>query len=162
AEPAAGVRVLAKRGGSPAVLERRLGKGRVVYAACLPGVAYLWSALQPPAVPDRGPLTHSVPTAFDPGARALVKLALAAAGVGPAIEAEPALMAARLLAAPGGYIVPVANYHAAVGQKVTLRVAVPGKVSKVTSAHHGELKFTVAAGKVEVALPRLGYGDVLR
>src|SRR5262249_1989272 len=83
-------------GGGPAGAQRKVGKGRGGYGACLPGVAYLWLALQPPAVPDRGPLTHSVPTAFDPGARALVRLALAAAGVRPAIEAEPALIDARL------------------------------------------------------------------
>jgi hypothetical protein len=160
-QPGAGTSVLARRGDA-AVLERKLDKGRVVYVAALPGVAYLWSALQPPAVPDRGPRTHSVPTAFDSGTRALVKRVLDAAGVEPAVLARPALLDARLLKAPGGHVLPVANYHAEVGQKVTLSVAVPGKVGKVSSAHHGALKFTQSGGKVQVTLPHLRYGDVLR
>src|SRR5262249_25041017 len=50
-----------------ALLLRRGGRGRVYSVAALRGLASLWTALQPPAVPDRGPGTHSVPTAFDPG-----------------------------------------------------------------------------------------------
>ena len=67
------VRAKFKDDGGAAVTERRLGKGRVFYTAALPGVAYLWAALQPPAVPDRGPSAHSVPTAFDAGRDAVCK-----------------------------------------------------------------------------------------
>ena len=107
---------------SPAVFERKLGKGRIYHVAAHPGLAYLWSALQPPAVPDRGPGTHSVPTKFDPGAKALIASVLEAGGVRPAILARPELIDGRLLEAPGGYILPVANYEEKVGQKVVLSV----------------------------------------
>jgi len=162
--PAKDVEVLAKfkDDDGAAVTERRLGKGRIFYAAALPGVAYLWSALQPPAVPDRGPTAHSVPTAFDAGARALLQMVLKEASVEPSIVAEPALIDARLLKAPKGYILPVANYQDKVGGKVTLTVAVGEPIKKVTSAYQGELPVKQEKGRVVIELPALGYGDLIR
>lgn len=147
---------------SPAVIVRPVGKGRVCYVAALPGVAYLWSALQPPAVPDRGPGAHSIPTAFDAGARALLQLTLKAAGIEPFIEAQPPLIDARLLKAPKGYVLPLANYHDKVGQPVSLRIKLDAKVAKVTSAYHGVLPAKQDGGRLVVTIPALGYGDVLR
>jgi hypothetical protein len=143
-------------------LRRKLGKGSIFYVAALPGVAYLWSALQPPLVPDRGPHTHSIPTNFDKGARALLAHVLDAAGVQPSVVAKPGLIDARLLKAPKGFILPVANYHDKVGQKVTLTVRVGVPVKKVTSAYHGELPAKTVKGHLTVTIPALGYGDVLR
>jgi hypothetical protein len=147
---------------SPAVTVRHLGKGRLFYVAAQPGVAYLWSALQPPAVPDRGPGTHSVPTQFDPGARALLKLVLKAAAVEPTVAAEPALIDACLLKAPNGYVLPVANYHDKIGQQVKLTIRIDAQVGKAASAYHGELKMEKKEGLITVTIPALGYGDVLR
>jgi hypothetical protein len=163
-KPAEGVRVLAEfeGGKGPAFLERKVGKGRVFYVAAHPGLAYLWSALQPPRVPDRGPASHSVPTRFDEGARALVKVVLAAGKVEPALVASPRLLDARLLKAEKGFILPVANYSEKLGEKATLSVAVPRPVGKVVSAYHGELKFESAGGRVTFVLPALGAGDAIR
>ncbi|HTV55011.1 MAG TPA: hypothetical protein VMI06_08840, partial [Terriglobia bacterium] len=162
--PAEDATVLARfeDGKSPAILDHRLGKGHVFYVAALPGVAFLWSALQPPAVPDRGPGTHSIPTAFNTGARSLLQLVLRAAHVQPVIEATPVLMDARLLKAPGGYILPIANYQNKIGDKVTLRIRIGDKIAKVTSAYHGELPIEEKSGYVVLTIPALGYGDVLR
>jgi hypothetical protein len=146
----------------PAIVDHPLGKGHVFYVAALPGVAYLWSALQLTAVPDRGPGTHTIPTEFNKGARALVELVLRAAHVRPIVEATPVLVDARLLKAPGGYILPLANYHDKVGQKVTLRIRVGDKIGKVTSAYHGELAKKEDDGRIVLTIPALGYGDVLR
>jgi hypothetical protein len=162
--PAKDVTILArfKDGKGPAIVERRIGKGHVFYIAALPGVAYLWSALQPPAVPDRGPGTHTIPTEFNVGARALLELILKAAHVQPIIEADPPFVDARLLKAPGGYIVPIANYQNKVGQKVTLHFRGVEKVRKATSAYHGELPVAEDKGHVRLTIPALEYGDVLR
>jgi hypothetical protein len=162
--PAKDATVLArfKDGKTPAILDHRLGKGHIFYIAALPGVAYLWSALQPPTVPDRGPNVHSIPTEFNAGARSLLELVLHAAHVRPTIEATPALVDARLLKAPGGYILPIANYHNTVGQKVTLCIRIGEKIGKVTSAYHGELPVKQEDGRLELTIPALGYGDVLR
>jgi hypothetical protein len=147
---------------SPAILERHLGKGRVVYVAALPGVAYLWSALQPPQVPDRGPGTHSVPTAFDPGARRLFEKVLEAATVTPVVQANPPLVDTRLLKAPSGYLLPLANYHDKVGQKVTLTVQLDAPIRKASSAYHGKLDMKKTKEGLVITLPSLGYGDVVR
>jgi hypothetical protein len=159
-----GTKVLAKfADGSPAWVERPVGKGAVVYVAAHPGLAFLWSAVQPPEVPDRGPGTHTVPTRWDPGARALIAHAARKAGAaGTVTAAGDALLDARLLEAPAGYILPVANYSARVGGKVGLSVVTPRKVVRAVSAYHGELPLKKGAGRVEITLPSLGYGDVLR
>jgi hypothetical protein len=163
AEAAPGTMILARfTDKSPAVFERKVGKGRIVHVCAHPGLAYLWSALQPPVVPDRGPATHSIPTKWDAGARALLAQVLEGAGVKPAIIARPELVDARLLSAPGGYILPIANYHEKPGQKVTLSVAVERKVTRAMSAYHGALEVKYEKGRAMLTLPALGYGDVLR
>ena len=113
-------------------------------------------------MPDRGPHTHSIPTDFDRGAKALLAHVLGAAGVKPSVVAKPGLIDARLLKAPKGFILPVANYHDKVGQKVSLSMRVGVPIKKVTSAYHGELPVRNAAGRVSVTIPALGHGDVLR
>jgi hypothetical protein len=163
-EPQREVKTLATfaKDGKPALLERRLGSGRIYYVAALPGTAYLWTALQPPVVPDRGPATHSVPTHFDKGAQALLDTVLHAAAIEPTVQATPALIDARLLKAPKGYLLPLANYNEKVGEKVTLRIRVPEAIGKVSSAYHGDLKATQEKGMLTVEVPDLGYGDIFR
>ncbi len=162
--PAKDTEILAKFKGedAAAVVARPLGKGKLFYVAAQPGVAYLYTALQPPLVPDRGPNAHTIPTAFDPGARALLATILKAAAVEPIVEATPNLVDCRLLKSPKGFLLPIANYHDKVGQKVTLRIRVDGEIKNVTSAYHGLLEMKQTKGVVEVTIPELGYGDVLR
>jgi hypothetical protein len=148
--------------GSPAVLTRKLGEGRVFYCAALPGTAYLWTALQPPTVPDRGPGTHTIPEKFDPGAAALIASVLKSANIAPLVHAEPSLVDARLLASGKSFLLPIANYHQTVGQSVKLTLRTDAKPGRVTSAVHGSLPMTFENGSVTVTLPKLGYGDVLR
>jgi hypothetical protein len=161
-EPEEGTEVLARAGKPAAVTMRKLGKGAVLHVGALPGVAYLWSALQPPIVPDRGAGTHSVPTKFDEGAAALVQAALKAANVPPDIKAEPRLIDARLLVARGGMALPLASYTGQSKEKVTLTVAVPRQPKKVASAAHGDLEFSYDKGAVTFTLPALSYGDIVR
>ncbi len=113
-------------------------------------------------MPDRGPNAHTIPTAFDPGARALLATILKAAAVEPIVEATPNLVDCRLLKSPKGFLLPIANYHDKVGQKVTLRIRVDGEIKNVTSAYHGLLEMKQTKGVVVVTIPELGYGDVLR
>ena len=56
----------------------------------------------------------------------------------------------------------LANYNARVGQKVVLRLRLDAEVSQAVSAYHGELKLEKGKGLIEVTIPALGYGDVLR
>ena len=158
------VEVLAKfkEDETPAFVARSLGKGKIFYVAGQPGVAYLWSALQPPMVPDRGPGTHTVPTAFDAGAARLVQTVLDAARIKPILTTDPGLIDTRVLQSPGGYIVPLANYNAVVGQKVTLTLRLDRPVNKAVSAYHGPLALEKKGDAVLVTIPALGYGDLVR
>jgi len=162
--PASDATVLARfqESKEAAIVDHRLGKGHVIYVAALPGVAYLWSALQPPTVPDRGPHTHSLPTAFNSGARSLLQLVLHAAHVQPILSAVPERIDTRLLKAPGGYILPIANYQNQVGRKVILHIRIDEKITKAVSAYHGELPIKEEPGRIILTIPTLGYGDVLR
>jgi hypothetical protein len=149
--PAGDTRVLARfqDDDSAAVVERPLGKGRVVYVAALPGIAYLWSA-------------HQTPTPSDTGARVLLRQVLQAAKVEAAFIAGLPFVDARLLKAPNGYLLPLANYGARVGKPVTLRLRLDDPIGTVTSAYHGVLKVKQEKGEIVLTLPALGHGDVLR
>ena len=148
---------------SPAFIRHRRGQGRVYYLAAQPGVASLWSALQPPLVPDRGPAVHTVPTQFNEGTNQLVATVLRTAALTPIVETDLGLIDARVLKAPGGgYVVPLANYNATVNQKVTLTLRLSRPVTRCVSAFQGEVLVQQGEGLIQITLPALGYGDLLR
>jgi len=148
--------------GSPAFIGRRLGKGDAYYIAALPGLAYLWTALQPPAVPDRGPGVHLVPVDFDPAARAILRMPVARAGLDPPVTVTPGLYDTRLVESPKGCFLPVANYNREVGRPAIVSIRVGRPIRKVTSAHCGLLKHETKDGRVVFTIPNLGYGDMIR
>lgn len=148
--------------GSPAMIRRTLGKGAVVYLSALPGVAYLWSALQPPVVPDRANHTHRVPVNFDKGVASMLDRLVAEAGLEPLIRAGGHLIDARLEKNGKTYILPVANYNATVGQDVTLSLKMEAAPKEVLSAYRGSLKAVFEGGRVTFTVPKLGYGDLIR
>jgi hypothetical protein len=162
--PAANAKVVATfEDGKPSAITYPLGKGQVYYVAALPGLAYVWSALQPPQVPDRGRNVHTVPVGYDAGAARLISLPLKAAAVEPIVSTgDHQLIDTRLIAAPGAYILPLANYNRETGQPVTLSVRVDGPVRKITSAYQGALPVKLAGGRLQITVPKLGYGDILR
>ena len=148
-------------GGGPVVVSTKLGRGSVYYVAALPGMAYLWAALQPPAVPDRGPGVHRVLEGFDPAAASLLRMPIPGE-VERAVTIAPGLYDTRLVESPKGCFLPIANYNREIGKPATVAVRLPGPVRKVTSAHCGELKFETKDGRVVFTIPRLGYGDIVR
>ena len=161
--PVEGAEVLGTVSGTPAAIRRPLGKGHIYYIAAQPGLAFLWSALQPPLVPDRGVHTHSIPTGFHAAAQQFIGMPLESLAAN--VECSPPLIDARLIRAPKGYIISLANYHPTTGQKVLLTLRFPDEVPKqVTSARHGKLKLEAGGetGAYQVVLPKVEYGDMLR
>jgi hypothetical protein len=163
-EPVKDVEIIAtfKGDDSPAVIARKIGKGRIVYIAGLPGVAYVWSALQPPLVPDRGVNTHKVPVNFDKGATALVGRILVDAGIESPVRVEDHRIDTRLVKSGKTYILPVANYSENPGQDVTFSLRLDGIAGEVISAYRGKLKSETVDGRLVFTLPELGYGDLVR
>jgi len=140
-----------------AMTERSIGKGKIIYMSAHPGIAYLHAGLQPPVAPDRGPVTHSIPTAWDSNVTKLLETFIHAP---PLLKITPALIDARLLRTPKGYLVPLASYTGQECDRVTLEVAIRAKSAR--SAFVGELKVEPTEKGVRVTLPELRYGDILR
>jgi hypothetical protein len=161
-EVADGATVVAKfSDGSPAVIDRGLGKGRITYIAALPGVSYLQSIYETASVPTRGVLSHVTPTNFDAAAGKLI-LAPATQFAAAHVQAEGGWLDARLLKSPKGAAVPIANYSADPEKPVTITLQGAGKIKKLTSANRGELEPEIAAdGSVRVTFVT-GFGDILR
>jgi len=148
--------------GRSAGYTHHVGKGDVYYIAALPGVACLWTAYQPPAVPDRGPGVHRVLTKLDPTAAWLLRRPLRDPSLNPCVVIEPGAFDARLIESPKGCFLVLANYREQVGGGAGVTVWLPGPVRKVTSAHCGELEFTQGEGFIVFCIPKLGYGDIVR
>jgi hypothetical protein len=166
--PARGAAKLAAFGdGAPAVIQRNLGKGRIIYVAALPGLAYLYTGLTTPQiwVPDRGPGAHREVTTYDAHAARLLNLPLAAAGVQPRVTTTPDYLDTRLIRGDGAFILPIANYNKPDDQPVTITIRPPvnsGTLVSVESAFCKQVPAKVANGAWIITLPKLGYGDMLR
>ncbi len=161
--PAAGAKTVAKfDDGTPAIIERPVGKGKVIFIAAEPGASFFWSALQPNIVPDRADHTHRAPQNWDKGVATLVKQILKTAGATPVVEASLPNIDARLIAGPKTYILPVANYSEKIDQACTLTVSIAEPVADVTASYNGKLSFKQEAGKVVIQVPKLGYGEMVR
>ena len=162
-KPAADTEVVAKnQSGGPAVISKKVGKGRIIYVSALPGVAYLWSAYQPPIVADRGANTHKVPVNFDAGARALIGKIVADAGIEAPVQTGGSLIDTRLIKSGKTYMLPVANYNEKVGDDVAFSLKIEGTASEVISAYRGKLDSKTENGRLVFTVPKLGYGDMIR
>jgi len=152
--------VAAFESGTPAVIERRLGKGTITYVAALPGVTYLWSAMQPPQPPPRGVWSHVTLTDFNPEAGRLILAP--AKPVVPRVDAGDGRLDARLLQSPKGFALPVANYAADVDKPVALTLRGLPPVRKITSANRGKLRFRKHEDGAVTVTYSTGLGDILR
>lgn len=147
---------------SPAVCVKPLGRGRVFTVAAYPGVATLWTAMQPAAAPDRGPSSHRLPALYDPGAMTLVAEALKAASINAEVWIADQLIDARVLAADKGLVVPLANYGKGRTDRTEVNLRLPRRISKATSAWAGEVPVRLEGDTTIVVLPELGVADILR
>ncbi len=133
----------------PAVLERALGAGRLVYFAFMPGHSYHLGAEM---------RNHALVGMQEP-ARNAVRPWLVAAGP-PACASDNPLVSARLLAGPKGCAVVLVN---ATGsdrvERVTVRLR--GTALRVAeSLAQGALALTAADGAVSFSVP-LGLADII-
>jgi hypothetical protein len=160
-KPAAGSKVLASfKSGQPAVVESTHGKGSVTYIGTLPGVAYLWSAYQPPPVPSRSPSSHMPLKDFNREAGRLITKA--AKSTLPNVDGNGNRIDARLLKSPNGYAIALANYSLDAGQPVTLTIRGVPDISSISSASAGRLKMEATGGDAVTVRYAPGYGDSLR
>jgi hypothetical protein len=167
--------------GKPALLAHPVKKGKSYLFAFLPGCAYMQQAI--PRRPfdrsnsDAG-FNHFLPVHFNEEAARLVLLPVTAAGVElPVVAAvEVGRRGAKgmssgavgktlpldltVIDAPGGLIVPIANYSGRGIERLALTIHAPGTVSKVYAARAGQLQTERDGDILTVRLP-LEWADLV-
>ena len=136
--------------GSPAVTEKALGKGRLIYSAWSPGAAYHTG----------GTMTNDVMVGFSEAVLPVVASWVRPAGI-PVCETVPSAVSARLIQSPVGAAVFLINTTGA-DRVDKVRVTLHGiSVKSVESLECGKVPFTPEGDGVVVELP-MGLTDILR
>jgi hypothetical protein len=97
--------------GSPAVVERTVGKGRVIYCGFLPGLAYFHHALPQRPVDRKSSddaYCHFIPTDFDKAAGELI--GLPAAKLARPVSCSEPLVESAVIEAKQGLAIPLINW----------------------------------------------------
>ncbi|MHB0938153.1 MAG: beta-galactosidase trimerization domain-containing protein [Armatimonadota bacterium] len=152
-------------GGSPAVVQRKVGKGRTIYCAFLPGLSYFQPAI--PRLPvDRGStdsaMTHFIPTKFDPAVGKLV--GMAAAGVTMPVDCSEPLVEANVIESKRGTAIVLTNWSATpkiTGLRVKINIPARGKPAmasgmpvKTEKGADGKLVYVLDLNLADVLLLR--------
>jgi hypothetical protein len=112
--------------GSAAVIEQKVGKGRVTACAILPGLSYFHSAI-PRRPVDRGSrndtMAHFLPTNFDWNAFELIGRPLA--DVPRPVACSARLVESRLIRSPHGVAIPLVNWSPEPVKQMEVRITAP-------------------------------------
>jgi len=151
--------------GSPAVIEKRHGKGRAILFGFLPALAWLKSGL-PLRPPDRGATNadynHFLPTEMDEALRRRLVDDFLPDGFVRPVECSERLVEATCIDTPKPpcLAVPLMNYTGEPIAKLTVTVQGLAKTKSVRSIEQGTLKPTFEGGAMTVTLP-LDVTDML-
>lgn len=151
--------------GSPAILRKDHGKGKVLLFGFLPGQAYLKSGLPVQPV-DRGSCSrsgaHFLPTGMNSALRErLVDAFLPADFARPVECSEPLVESNCVDTAAGGRLgIPLINYTGTPLARLTVKVQGVKAARSVRSLERGALKPVFADGHMTVELP-LAVADML-
>ncbi len=137
--------------GSPAVVARALGKGRVVHFTWMPGLSYWKSSRE---TRDR------LPVGFSDSIRRWIVWPTTLAGVQPPITVDRALVETPLLLNKSGAAVTLLNWTGAPITKIGLSLRLPFRARSIESVTRGRLEFEQTADVVTLAVP-LGAADIL-
>jgi hypothetical protein len=149
--------------GKPALVVNRPGMGMAVACAALPGTAYV-----KPAIPnrpcDRGAtddaFTHFLPTRFDLGVRRFIAMWAYSSGAKRPILTSEDLVETSWIKSKKGIAVPLINYKGVPIPSLEVRVLDAGTIRHVSSAVHGDLRFSQKGEEVIIQVP-LDVADML-
>jgi hypothetical protein len=133
--------------GSPAVIEREYGKGKVQYVGTLAGCSYGWTTRR---------RHNQIVTGYKEVNRRLIADFPERVGVKMPLSCSVPMVEADLLESDKGIGIVLANYAGEDPlEKIRLDIAVPKKISSVMSAKRGVVPFTYNddSKSVEVTLP---------
>jgi hypothetical protein len=141
---ASGAETLATFGGderSPAVTQKKVGTGVVLYCAFQPGLSYFRPAL-PRRPVDRGTtdgsMAHFIPTAFD--AQASRVFEVATAGLVRPVSCSERLVDHTVIEARGGTLIPLVNWSNRPVKGLTVTVSLDVPVARVSLASGGKVE----------------------
>jgi len=140
---------------SPAIVSNKVGTGRVVHFAFLPGLSYHFSGTLAP--------NDSVPVKdFSNALRQWIINPIQLAGVKSPVQLSQTMVEAPLLTSARGSAITLLNWNVDKSiPNLEVRYRAPFAVAKVNSGKHGDLKFQSTADGITFALP-LDAVDVIR
>jgi len=153
--------VLADIAGSPTVISRVVGKGKVLYCAFLPGLSYFKPAI-PLRPADRGStdasMANFIPTQFDKNVGALI--GSIADNVSSPVKTSEPLVETTIIESTAGTAVTFTNWNGkpVKGLKVTVNIPVPAK--QVSLSTGKQVKMEQVNGKPTFTLD-LDVADTL-
>jgi hypothetical protein len=137
--------------GTPAVVRKAVGKGRVVHFCWLPGLSY-WKS--------RTGTQDGLPVGFGESLRRWIAYPVSLAGVKPPVTVDQPLVEAPLLVSKAGAAVTLLNWTGKRLPEAKITVRVPFKVKQAHAHYHGPVRLTQTTAGVTCTLP-LGAVEVL-
>jgi len=130
--------------GTPAVVEREVGRGRAVHFACMPGMAYWKSSTG---------TSDGLPVGFSDSLRHWIAWPVRLAKVTSPVVVSRPLVEAPMLTSAEGIAVTLLNWTGEKLPEVQVEVRTDRKIGRVESVRHGKLQFQCVDGCTRLALP---------
>ena len=137
--------------GTPAVIEKTVGRGRIVHFTWMPGLSYWKSSAQ---TSDR------LPVGFSDSIRHLILHPTELAKVEVPVTVSRRLVETPLLLSDGGAAVTLLNWTGQPIEDLQMTVRVPFVVKSIESVRGGKVSFQKTADGVTLSLP-LASADIL-
>ena len=129
---------------TPDVVEREIGRGRVVHFAWMPGLSY-WKS----STGTKGGL----PVGFSDSLRSWITWPVRSVDVSLPVTVNRPLVEAPMLASLAGIAVTLLNWSGEPLPEVQVDVRTDKHIGRVESVRHGKLRFQSADGHTRFALP---------
>jgi hypothetical protein len=137
--------------GSPAVVQRAVGRGRVVHFGWTPGLSYMKSSTG---------TKDNLPIGFSDSIRRWIVYPVQLAGVQKPVTLSAPMIEAPLLLSNEGGAVTLLNWRGESVNALNVSVQVPFKVKRVESVKRGALTFKASKDGISFSLP-LDAADIV-
>ncbi len=137
--------------GAPAVIERGVGRGRVVHFAFMPGLSYWKSSAG---------TKDGLPGGFSDSLRSWIAWPVRLAGVAVPVTVNRPLVEAPMLCSAAGIAITLLNWSGEPLPEVEVLVRTDRTVGRAESVRRGKLRFQSVGGRTRFALP-LDSADII-
>lgn len=136
---------------APAIVERKVSRGRAIHFTFMPGLSYIKSQT---GTKDR------LPVGFSTALRDWITYPVQRAGIASPVQVDKPMIETPLLVSKSGAAVTALNWTGEPQGNLSFQVEAPFRVRSVTSVKRGALSFTQKRGKVSFAMP-LDAADII-